>query len=204
MPKPDPAARAAADPGDAIDELAQVFGAQVRRLRDAADMTLEQLAQRSGVSRAMLSKVERGEKSPTIGIATRIAHALDASLSELIGGSDTRGKVVVMRRDRRPVFRDPETGFERHIVSPAPGGTRVELLFHHLPAGASTGFLPAYPLGTEKHVAVTEGELVVVIDGAEHRLGTGDALFFQANVDHRFDNRTAAPCGYFLVVSRQA
>ncbi|MEK6345929.1 MAG: XRE family transcriptional regulator [Burkholderia sp.] len=188
---------------DAGDELAQVFGATVRKLRDAAGMTLEQLSRQSGVSRAMLSKVERGEKSPTIGIATRIAHALNTSLSELVGGSDARGKVVISRRAARPVFRDPASGFERHIVSPAPGGTRVELLYHHLPAGASTGVLPAYPLGTEKHLAVTEGTLTVEIDGASHTLGSGDAMFFQANVDHTFRNATGAACGYFLVVSRQ-
>ncbi|GAB7536593.1 helix-turn-helix domain-containing protein [Burkholderia sp. 22PA0099] len=198
MPKPD---LDSAEPGD---ELALVFGAAVRKLRDAADMTLEQLSRQSGVSRAMLSKVERGEKSPTIGIATRIAHALNTSLSELVGGSDARGKVVISRRAARPVFRDPASGFERHIVSPAPGGTRVELLYHHLPAGVSTGVLPAYPLGTEKHVTVIEGTLVVEIDGIDHTLERGDAMFFQANVDHTFRNATDAPCGYFLVVSRQA
>lgn len=197
MRKPD------TDAVENTDELAHVFGLRVRKLRDAAGMTLDDIAQRSGVSRAMLSKVERGEKSPTIGIATRIAQALDTSLSDLVGGSDTRGKVAVMRMAERPVFRDAASGFERHIVSPAPGGTRVELLYHHLPGGASTGLLPPYPLGTEKHVAVTEGKLVVVIDGVDHALGTGDALFFQANVRHVFDNRSDRPCGYFLVVSRQ-
>ncbi|GAA4602397.1 hypothetical protein GCM10023195_07240 [Actinoallomurus liliacearum] len=66
----------------------------------------------------MLSKVERGEKSPTIGVASRIAHALDASLSDLIGApaAAESGVAIVMRENDRPVFRDPETGFERHMV----------------------------------------------------------------------------------------
>ena len=81
-------------------------------------MTLEDLATRSGVSRAMLSKVERGEKNPTIGIAKRIAHALDTTLSFLTGGLEDRQAVVVVRHNQRHVFRDSETGFERHLLAP--------------------------------------------------------------------------------------
>lgn len=166
-------------------------------------MTLEQLAHRSGVSRAMLSKVERGEKNPTIGIASKIALGLQATLTELTGGSAASASSVLMRKTDRPIFRDPETGFERHIVSPAPGGGRVELVYHHLPPGASTGMLPAYPAGTEKHVVVTIGNLVVEFKDFKENLGPGDALFFQANVECGFVNRTTEPCGYFVVISRQ-
>jgi transcriptional regulator with XRE-family HTH domain len=186
------------------DELSRGFGARVRKLRDAASMTLEQLSQASGVSRAMLSKVERGEKSPTIGVASRIASSLQTSLTELMGGGASTGTTVLMRVADRPVFRDPETGFERHIVSPASGGGRVELVYHYLPPGVSTGVLPAFPGGTEKQVVVTIGHLVVEFkDGKEH-LGPGDSLFFLANVEHTMTNPTAEPCGYFVVISRQA
>ncbi|ANF59585.1 helix-turn-helix domain-containing protein [Halotalea alkalilenta] len=184
------------------EELSRAFGARVRRLRDAAGLTLEQLSQRSGVSRAMLSKVERGEKNPTIGVATRIAQSLQTSLTELVGGSVAGGAVALLRRADRPIFRDPETGFERHIVSPATGGGRVELIYHALPPGISTGLLPAYPAGTEKQVVVTIGNLVVEFKDTKQYLGPGDALFFQADVDHAFANHTAEPCGYFMVVSR--
>jgi uncharacterized cupin superfamily protein len=151
----------------------------------------------------MLSKVERGEKSPTIGIATRIAHALDTSLSSLVGGDATGHGVAVMRRHERPVFRDPETGFERHIVSPAGRAGRVEVLYHYLPPGTSTGNLPPYPPGTEKQVVVTEGDLIVVTGRPEQRLASGDALVFEASLEHAFENRSSEPCGYYLIVSRQ-
>ncbi|MFI0451961.1 helix-turn-helix domain-containing protein [Actinomadura sp. 6N118] len=187
------------------DDLAGAFGGNVRRRREKAGLTLEQLSAQSSVSRAMLSKVERGEKSPTIGVASRIAHALDASLSDLIGApaAAVSGVAVVMRKDDRPVFRDPETGFERHMVSAAPGAGGAEMVVHYLPAQVSTGLLPAYPPGTEKQLVVFQGTLTVAIGGITETLNTGDSLFFQADADHGFANRTNAPCEYIMVISRR-
>jgi transcriptional regulator with XRE-family HTH domain len=184
-------------------DLAQEFGRRVRTLRDRSELTLEELASRSGVSRAMLSKVERGEKSPTIGVAKRIAHALDSTLSFLTGGMEDRQAVVVVRHDERHVFRDSETGFERHLLSPTMVGSRVELLQHWLPAGVSTGMMPAYRSGTEKHVAVAQGELIVTLPGQEIHLAEGDALFFEAKVEHAFTNRSKKNCSYYLVISHR-
>ncbi|KOV82570.1 XRE family transcriptional regulator [Nocardia sp. NRRL S-836] len=187
------------------DDLAGAFGGNVRRRREEAGLTLDQLSTRSSVSRAMLSKVERGEKSPTIGVASKIAHALGASLSDLVGApaADASAVAVVMRKAERPVFRDPETGFERHIVSAAPGAGGAEMVVHHLPAQVSTGLLPAYPPGTEKQLVVLDGTLTVAIGGISETLGTGDSLFFQADADHGFANRTDAPCDYIMVISRR-
>ncbi|WP_027341602.1 helix-turn-helix domain-containing protein [Hamadaea tsunoensis] len=187
------------------DDLAGAFGGNVRRRREEAGLTLEQLSAQSSVSRAMLSKVERGEKSPTIGIASRIAHALDASLSDLIGapGAAASGVAMVLRKKDRPVFRDPETAFERHIVSAAPGAGGAEMIFHHLPAQVSTGLLPAYPPGTEKQLVVLEGTLTVAIGGISETLDAGDSMFFQADADHGFANRTNTPCEYLMVILRR-
>ncbi|WP_280257035.1 helix-turn-helix domain-containing protein [Nocardia wallacei] len=187
------------------DDLAGAFGRNVRRRREEAGLTLEQLAAQSSVSKAMLSKVERGEKSPTIGVASKIAHALGASLSELIGGAAAAapGAAVVMRRNERPVFRDPETGFERHMVSAAPGAGGAEMVVHYLPAWVSTGLLPAYPPGTEKQLVVLAGTLTVAIGGISETLHAGDSLFFQADADHGFANRTDAPCEYIMFISRR-
>ncbi|MGW6424002.1 helix-turn-helix domain-containing protein [Nocardia sp. NPDC055053] len=187
------------------DDLAGAFGRNVRRRREDAGLTLEQLSTQSSVSRAMLSKVERGEKSPTIGVASRIAHALDASLSDLIGGAAAAasGVAVVLRKNDRPVFRDPETGFERHMVSAAPGAGGGEMVVHYLPAQVSTGLLPAYPPGSEKQLVVLEGTLTVAIGRISEILNAGDSLFFQADADHGFANRTDAPCEYIMVISRR-
>ncbi|GIG69893.1 helix-turn-helix domain-containing protein [Phytomonospora endophytica] len=187
------------------DDLAGAFGGNVRRHREEAGLTLERLSTLSSVSRAMLSKVERGEKSPTIGVASKIAHALDVALSDLIGApaAAASGVAVVMRKNERPVFRDPETGFERHMVSAAPGAGGAEMVVHYLPAQVSMGLLPAYPPGTEKQLVVLKGTLTVAIGGISETLNSGDSLFFQADAEHGFANRTNAPCEYLMVISRR-
>ncbi|HEY1179116.1 MAG TPA: XRE family transcriptional regulator [Phytomonospora sp.] len=187
------------------DDLAGAFGGNVRRRREEAGLTLERLSEKSSVSRAMLSKVERGEKSPTIGVASKIAYALDVALSDLIGAPApaANGVAVVMRKGERPVFRDPETGFERHMVSAAPGAGGAEMIVHYLPAQVSLGLLPAYPPGTEKQLVVLAGTLTVAIGGVSETLDAGDSLFFQADAEHGFANRTDEACEYIMVISRR-
>lgn len=191
------------DEADGPDDLSREFGDRVRDLRKRANLTLEELSRQSGVSRAMLSKVERGEKSPTIGVAKRICRALNTSLSFLTGGEEDRRAVAIVRKDQRHVFRDQETGFERHLLSPPIAGSTVELLLHLLPAGTSTGVMPSYPSGTEKYVVVADGELDVAIGSGDHHLKPGDSLYFEADVEHSFENRSKAPCSYYLVISRR-
>lgn len=184
------------------DPTGRAFGDRVRLLREQADMTLEQLSQLSGVSRAMLSKVERGEKSPTIGVAKRIAHALETPFSSLVGDEGaTRRTFALVRKDQRQVFRDPETGFERHLLSPLMAGMPVEVVLHHLPAKTSTGKLPAYPSGVTKHIIAARGRVIVGIDNVETILEEGDSLYFEADGEHWFENRTGRPAEYYLVIA---
>ena len=183
-------------------DAASAFGDRVRTLREQAHLTLEQLSKLSGVSRAMLSKIERGEKSPTIGIAKQIAHALGASFSSLVGDeSPARRAFTLVTKDQRQVFRDPETGFERHLLSPIMPGMTVEVVFHHLPANTSTGRLPPPPSATGKHVVASRGQVVVVTMDNETVLNEGDCLYFEADVEHGFENRTSKPAEYYLVIS---
>lgn len=150
----------------------------------------------------MLSKVERGEKSPTIGVAKRIAHALGTSFSALVGDEGTtRRAFALVRQDQRQVFRDVETGFERYLLSPLMAGMPVEVVLHHLPAKISTGKLPPYPTGVTKHVLVSRGRIVVGVDKVETVLEEGDTLYFEADVEHWIENRTARPAEYYLVIS---
>src|SRR5215218_2863238 len=107
---------------DMVDEVASGrLGERVRELRRERGLTLDGLAGRSGVSRAMISKVERGEKNPTLVVAAKVAEGLGVSLSQLVGVEERR-EVVVVPRERRMIMRDPETGFERQLLSPSFGG----------------------------------------------------------------------------------
>jgi transcriptional regulator with XRE-family HTH domain len=182
--------------------VGRAFGDRVRSIREQADLTLDQISKLSGVSRAMLSKVERGEKSPTIGVAKRIAHALGTSFSALAGDEGaTRRAFALVRKEQRQVFRDPETGFERYLLSPLMPGMPVEVVLHHLPPKTSTGKLPPYHTGVTKHVLALKGRVIVGVENVETLLEEGDSLYFEADVEHWFENRTARPSEYYLVIS---
>jgi transcriptional regulator with XRE-family HTH domain len=184
------------------DPVGRAFGDRVRSLREQGDLTLEQLSKLSGVSRAMLSQVERGGKSPTIGIAKRIAHALGASFSALVGDEGaTRRTFALVRKEQRQVFRDAETGFERHLLSPLIAGMPVEVVLHHLPAKTSTGKLPPYATGVTKHVVASRGRVIVGVENVETVLEEGDALYFEASAEHWFENRTSRAAEYYLVIA---
>ena len=173
----------------------------MRGLRKGLRMTLDELARRSGVSRAMLSKIERGETSPTLVVAARVAGALGIGLSELVGAPSDRKRAVVTRRAERVVFRDEKSGFVRELVSPPFENRRFELVRHVLPVGAETGTLPPYPTGVEKQLVVDAGRLRVDLGDESFELAKGDGLFFEADVEHQFANAGRTECRYYLVVT---
>src|SRR5215210_6659782 len=93
------------------------LGERVRELRRGRNLTLDELAELSGVSRAMISKLERGEKNPTLVVAAKLAEGLDITLSTLAGMEEWR-EVIIVPRLYRIVMATPETGFERQLLSP--------------------------------------------------------------------------------------
>lgn len=179
------------------------FGARVRRLREQAGMTLDGLARASGVSRAMLSKVERGEKNPTIAVGSRIARGLGTGFSVLAGAEADHRDIAVIRKRERLAFKDPESGFERHLLSPTLAGRAIEFVLHVIPPKAGSGALPPYPPGTGKYLVVEKGRLEVTIGGNASLPDAGDSLYFEADVPHGFANAGDVACRYYLVVARR-
>ena len=147
----------------------------------------------------MLSKVERGEKNPTLVVAAKVAEGLGLTLSQLLG-TEERREIVVVPRDRRPIMRDSGTGFERQLLSPAFGGRGVEFARNVVPEGATSGEFPPHRRGVEEYLVVEKGCLLAVLGGEERLLEEGDALYFEADVVHRFDNAGEGECIYYLVI----
>ena len=174
------------------------LGERVRTLRRERGWTLELLAERSGVSRAMISKLERGEKNPTLVVAARVAEGLGVSLSQLVG-IEARKEIVVVPKQRRMVMRDPETGFERQLLSPSFGG-ELEFIRNVVPEGSTSGEFPPHRRGGEEYVVVEKGRLRAILGSEEHVLEEGDAAYFEADVAHRFDNAGVGECSYYLVI----
>jgi transcriptional regulator with XRE-family HTH domain len=175
------------------------LGGRVKELRKARGLTLDGLSGMSGVSRAMISKLERGEKSPTLVVAAKLAEGFGVSLSQLVGVEEKK-EVIVVGRDRRMVMRDPETGFERHLLSPSFGGRALEFIKNIVPEGGSSGEFPPHREGVEEYISVEKGRLRAVVGGEELFLEEGDSIYFEADSPHSFDNAGEGECHYYLVI----
>lgn len=183
------------------------LGANLRRLRRGRDLTLEALAERSGVSRSMISKVERGEAQPTTPVVGRLAEALGVGISGLVGAypgtrAPDNAQAVVLRRARQPAWRDPGTGFVRRSASPPRTGARVDVAINELPPHGESGIFVAHDSHVEEHVVAIAGRLRVLLDGRAFDLEAGDVLWFRADVTHRFVNRGRGRCEYLIVIDR--
>jgi transcriptional regulator with XRE-family HTH domain len=180
---------------------AMAFGRRVREHRSQRSLSLEELATRAGVSRAMLSKVERGEKSPTIPIASKIARGLGLSLSLLVGDTEAAGGAIrVVRSNARRAFVDKASGFKRELLSPPSDTPGIEVVRHEIARGGGSGLLPAYPVGTWKFVYVEGGRLQIDLGSETSTLDSGDAAAFLADRPHSFTAAAGRGCSYILVV----
>ena len=187
------------------EAINQSLGKRIKAMRIAGALTLADLSTRSGVSRAMLSKVERGEKSPTLPLVVRIAKGLAMPLSQLIGELPKPASVTVIRSHERLSFRDPETGFERWVLSPDHINNGIELILHRIPPGQSSGNLPPYSGPVTKYITVSEGELTVYVQDRPYTLKTGDTMHFEVDSPYRLVNHDwTRPCAYYMVIAQHA
>lgn len=184
-------------------DAADHFGAIARKTRLERGLRIEQLAERSGVSRAMISRVERGEASPTLPVASRIAKGLGVSLSHLLGAQPGLTAMSVIRGEERVAFCDPISGFRRELLSPPMDGQGVEIALHSIPAHQSSGPLPAYAAGTRKYLYVELGALTLITGFERTALKAGDSAWFNADIDHSFCNESSSLCRYVLVVAKR-
>jgi XRE family transcriptional regulator, regulator of sulfur utilization len=179
-------------------------GARVRHLRESMRLSLRDLAVRSGVSAPMLSQVERGETSPTLAVAERIAAGLELSLSQLLRLDETDG-VAVVRRDRRRNGRaGARGGHTFEIVTPPLPGLRAEVSEHTLAPGAATAGPddpPMHEAGSRETVLVLSGELRLVCGGVGHDLDEGDAVTFDADLPHHLENPTGDQSRFIAVMA---
>lgn len=169
---------------------AGAIGPRVRALRESMDLSLRDLAERSGVSAPMLSQVERGETSPTLQVAQRIASGLELRLSQLLR-LDEGGAVSVVRRRERRKGPGGAKGHSYEILTPPLPGQRAELSCHRLAAGAGTGGPgdpPMHEPGSRETALVQQGVVVLHVDGARHELHEGDCVTFDADLPHHFEN----------------
>jgi XRE family transcriptional regulator, regulator of sulfur utilization len=194
-------ATAAARPKSDTTSANGAVGLRVRALRESMDLSLRDLSERSGVSAPMLSQVERGETSPTLAVAEKIAAGLELTLSQLLRLDEDRHVVVVRASDRRTRRR---RGHAVEELTPPLPGQRADVSVHTLAPGAATGGPADPPLhepGSRETAVVLAGEVDLLIDGARHQLRADDSVTFDADLPHHFENNGSAETRIVAVVA---
>jgi transcriptional regulator with XRE-family HTH domain len=194
--------RALAQQNLAPNEPAPI-GMRVRALREASSLSLRDLAARSGVSAPMLSQVERGETSPTLAVAARIAAGLELRLSQLLR-LDEDGAVTIVHTEDRRRGGNPRRGHRSEVVTADRPGQRAELSRHTLAPGGATGAPddpPMHEPGSREIALVELGRLTLFCDGERHELRKGDCVTFDADLPHHFENTGSEEAIFLAVVS---
>ena len=177
-------------------------GTRIKALREGMGYSLRDLAERSGVSAPMLSQVERGETSPTLAVAGKIAAGLELSLSQLLR-LDEGGSVTVVRANSR-LRGGGARGHAYEVVTPGLPGQRAEVSLHVLKPGSATGGPddpPMHEPGARETAVVTAGRVRLICDGTTYDLAEGDSVTFDADLPHHFENPDGSESRFFAVVA---
>lgn len=190
---------------DAENDINQRIAERLRELRAARALSLEALAARSGVSRSMISLIERGESSPTAVVLDKLAVALEVTLATLFDSSASRGdaaapKEPVSRRDDQPEWQDPDSGYCRRNVSPAWVSQPMRIVEVRFPPRARVAFESSDPR-TCQQIWLLNGSIDVTQGSARHRLREGDCLAMQLDRPAIFHNPTAKAARYAVVIA---
>jgi transcriptional regulator with XRE-family HTH domain len=195
---------AALDEGEAQEasapDLAPVVGANLRRLRGERGLSLEGLAKLSGVSRAMLGQIELGHSAPTINVLWKIARALDLPFSSLISAQKATSGTRVLDAKKTKRLTSHDGSFSSRALFPFDEPRRVELYELELKRGGEE-VAEAHAPGTRENLVVATGSVEILVDGVSHRLGTGDAIVFEADAPHAYRNIGEGDAKMYLVMT---
>jgi transcriptional regulator with XRE-family HTH domain len=184
-----------------VNDLTPSLAARIAIEREARGWSLADLAERSGVSKAMISKVERGEASPTATLLGRLSGAFGLTLSTLLARAEHGGSRLV-RAAEQPQWQDPASGYVRRQVSPR-SDLPVELIRVELPAAASITFPAASYTFIRQWIWVLKGKLTFTEGETVHDLSSGDCLLLGPPAECTFATRGREPCVYLVVVMKQ-
>lgn len=183
---------------DEPESLDQIVASRVKDLRAARGLTLDQLAALSGVSRAMISRIERAEASATAVLLVKLGAALGVTLGDLFE-TPQPATDPVRRASETPVRRDPENGYSRRNVAPA-NASGTNIVDVTLPAGARVAYDNLVTIAVEQFVWVLEGRLVLSYEGLVTELEAGDCRVMRLDSPLVFENRSEAPARYAVVL----
>lgn len=182
------------------------IAARVRELRASGGLSLDALAARSGVSRSMISLVERARSSPTAVVLEKLAAGLGVTLASLFDPPSAEGPPSgpVARRGDQPQWCDPASGYVRRNVSPAGVPQPMRVVEVHFPPGARVAFENGpRDACVHQQVWVLEGAMDVTVGDERHRLREGDCLAMRLDRPTMFHNPTRRSARYAVVIASE-
>jgi transcriptional regulator with XRE-family HTH domain len=186
-----------------VDSIDARLGARIRIERENRGWSLTDLAQHSGVSRAMINKVERGEASPTASLLGRLARAFGLTLSMLLARMETDHIGRLVRANEQSHWTDPETGYIRRQIAPAPGSDiPLDVVQIELPVGATVSFPARNYASVRQLIWMSDGCLTFIEGKVVHTLSAGDCLELGPPTDCTLRNDQSVPCRYVVIVLR--
>jgi transcriptional regulator with XRE-family HTH domain len=192
---------------DAVASLDQRIARRVSDLRAGRALSLDALADRSGVSRSMISLIERGESSPTAVVLEKLAAGLGVTLASLFeapaaAGGESHGPIA--RRAEQPFWQDPASGYRRRNVSPPGVPQPMQIVEVHFPAGARVAFeTGARDTRLHQQVWLLAGAIDITLGKERHRLREGDCLAMQLDRQTMFHNPTRKPARYAVIIASE-
>jgi rhodanese-related sulfurtransferase/transcriptional regulator with XRE-family HTH domain len=179
--------------------LDEVVGTNMRALRTERNLTLDQLAQSTGLSRTLLGQIELGKTAPSVSMVWRIAQAFDVHFSALLASREQVGTRVLRSAEAKRLV-SPDGRFSSRALYPFGESPDAEFYELHL-AAHSREDAQAHRPGTRENLIVTAGRLEMIIGGQSHELSRGDAIVFTADVPHSYVNPGAEECVMYLVMT---
>ncbi len=192
-------AKPPAPPKEGGADLTPVVGENLRRLRTQRGLSLEKLAQQSGVSRAMLGQIELGQSAPTINVLWKIASGLGVTFSALITAQQRSGPLVLRAQQAR-LLTSSDRKFTSRALFPVNEPRRVEFYELRLSPGG-VEHAEAHAAGTVENLVVAEGAVEIELGGHRHSLDAGDAIMFEADEPHVYRNRARGESLMYLVMT---
>ncbi len=183
---------------EAENDLSRLIGQRIARQRENLKLTLDDVAARTAVSRAMISRIERGEVHASAVVLDKLCAGLGLTLSSLFAREESS---PLLRRADQPVWRDPATHYLRRDVAPPGTGSPVRIVDVEFPAKAELSFEPSQHRAIEQHVWLLEGSMEIEWGGTLFALEAGDCLHMRPDRGITFRNPTGAPARYAVILT---